>query len=157
MPDNRVVFELGAEPWTLAGLCLVLGLGLVLLGGSLMAVLLIRHGRARRLDAQEASRVAFNADRLGEVRPIHGPAAGVEVRVSFSIGDLRRAREAGNRFVFWGVPGLLVAWSGGFGLLVSAAALWTGEGVLLAGHLVTVPLCAFGCFMPWAAVHTQLE
>jgi len=81
MPDNWVLFQIGGEPWTLAAVCLGLGVVLLLLAAGLFAVLVVRHGRTRRLVGREASGVAFNADKLGaELRTIHGPAKGVEAR-----------------------------------------------------------------------------
>jgi hypothetical protein len=158
MLENRVLFHLGAKPWTLGGVYIVLGLVLLVIGGGLLALLLLRHGETRRLEGYEASRVAFNADRLGgELRPIHGPATGVEVRVSFTIGDLRRARQAGDNLVFWGMPAFMTTWSAGFGFLCLGGAVLTSTPVFLAGLIVIVPMFLIACFMPWAAVHTQLE
>jgi hypothetical protein len=51
--------------------------------------------------------------------------------VSFSIGDLRRAHRVGDRLTFWGVPALLMTWSGAFGLCSLALALWTHEYFML--------------------------
>lgn len=157
MPDDRVLFRIGGDPWTLSGACLLLGFSLLVIGGVLLAVLLVRHGRARRLVGREASRLAFNADKLGEIRPIHGPARGVEVRASFSIGALRRARRAGDDLTFWAVPAMLTTWSSGFALVSLAAAIFTREPVILAGYVILVPMFLVGCFMPWAAVNTKLE
>jgi hypothetical protein len=158
MLENRVLFDIGGKPWTLGGVCMVLALALLVIGGSLFAVLLVRHGETRRLEGREASRVAFNADRLGgELRPIHGPAIGVERRMSFTIGDLRRARQAGDNLVFWGVPALMTTLSAGFGFLVLGGAVLARAPALLSGLIVLVPMFLIGCFMPWAAVHTQLE
>lgn len=158
MLENRVLFHVGAKPWTLGAVYMVLALALLVIGGSLLAVLLARYGETRRLEGREASRVAFNADRLGgELRPIHGPATGVEVRVSFTISDLRRARQAGNDLVFWGVPAVMTTWSAGFGFLCLGGAVLTNTPACLVGFIVVVPLFLIGCFMPWAAVHTQLE
>lgn len=158
MLENRVLFHVGAKPWTLAGVYMVIALPLLVIGGSLLAALLVRHGETRHLEGREASRVAFNADRLGgELRPIHGPATGVEVRVRFSIGDLRRAHQAGDNLVFWGVPAIMATLSGGFGFLCLGGALLTHTPVLLAGLVVLVPMFLIACFMPWAAIHTQLE
>jgi hypothetical protein len=158
MLDNRVLFHVGSRPWTLAAVCMVLGVVLLVVGGSLLAALLVRHGDSRRLTGREASRVAFNADRLGgELRPIHGPATGVETRVSFSIGDLRRARESGDMLMFWAVPVMLTTWSAGFAFMSLAAAVWARAPVILAGLIVLVPMFLVGCFMPWAAIYTKLE
>jgi hypothetical protein len=158
MPENRVLFEIGTEPWTLAGVCLVLGLGMFVVAGSLMALLLVRYGRVRRLRGYEASRVAFNADRIGgEIRPIHGPATGVEVRVTFTIGDLRRAHRQGDRLMFWGGPAMLMSWSTAFGLSSFAGAVAMREYGFLAGYVVLVPMFLIAGFMPWAAIHTELE
>jgi hypothetical protein len=158
MLENKVLFHIGAKPWTLGGVYMVVGLALLAIAGGLLAVLLVRHGETRRLEGREASRVAFNADRLGgELRPIHGPAVGVEVRVSFTIGDLRRARQVGDYLVFWGMPAFMTAWSAGFGFLCLGGAVLTNTPVLLVGFIVLVPMFLIACFMPWAAVHTQLE
>jgi hypothetical protein len=159
MLENRVLFLIGGKPWTLGASSAVLGLALLLIGGGLLALLLVRYGETRRLEGREASRVAFNADRLGgELRPIHGPAVGVESRVNFTIGDLRRARQTGDYVMFWGVPALMMTWSGGFGFLCLAGAVWARAPVLLAGLIVVVPMFLMGgFFMPWAAVYTKLE
>jgi hypothetical protein len=157
MFDNKVIFHIGAEPWTLVAVCTVLGLTLFAIGGSLMALLLVRYGKTRRLEGLEASRVAFNADRIGELRPIHGPAIGVERRMSFTIGDLRRARAAGDNLMFWGVPAWMTTLYSGIGFLCVAGAVFTNEPVMLVSLIVIVPLFLIGCFMPWAAVYTQLE
>jgi Flp pilus assembly protein TadB len=158
MVENRVLFDIGGKPWTLGGVYMVLALALLVIGGSLFAVLLVRHGETRRLEGREASRVAFNADRLGgELRPIHGPAIGVERRMSFTIGDLRRARQAGDNLVFWGVPAFMTTLSAGFGCLCLGGAVLTNTPVFLVGFIVLVPMFLIACFMPWAAVHTQLE
>jgi len=158
MLENRVLFHIGGKPWTLGGACMVLGLALLVIGGSLLAVLLVRHGETRRLDGREASRVAFNAERLGgELRPIHGPATGAEVRVSFTIGDLRRAHQAGDNLVFWGVPAFMTTLSTAFAFLCVGGALLTNTPVMLVSFVVLVPIFLIACFMPWAAVHTQLE
>lgn len=158
MLENRVLFHIGAEPWTLGGVYMVLGFALLVIGGSLMALLLVRYGETRRLEGREASRVAFNADRLGgELRPIHGPAVGVERRMNFTIGDLRRARQAGDYVMFWGAPALMMTWSAGFGFLCLAAVVFTNTPALLVSFIAIVPLFLIACFMPWAAVHTQLE
>jgi hypothetical protein len=158
MFENRVLFHIGAEPWTLGACSMVLGLTLLVIGGGLLTLLLVRYGETRRLEGREASRVAFNSDRLGgELRPIHGPAIGVESRVSFTIGDLRRARQAGDYVMFWGAPAFMMTWSGGFGFLCLAGAVLTNTPVLLVSFIAIVPMFLIACFMPWAAVHTQLE
>lgn len=158
MLENRVLLDIGGKPWTLGAACMVLALALLVIGGGLLAVLLVRFGETRRLEGREASRVAFNADRLGgEVRPIHGPAIGVERSMSFTIGDLRRARQAGDKLVFWGVPALMTTLSAGFGFLVLGGAVLARVPALLSGLIVVVPLFLLGCFMPWAAVYTKLE
>jgi hypothetical protein len=159
MLENRVLFLIGAKPWTLVASSAVLGLALFLIAGCLLALLLVRHGETRRLEGREASRVAFNADRLGgELRPIHGPAIGVESRVSFSIGDLRRARQAGDYVVFWGAPGMLITGSAGAGFLcLAGAVLIRTPAIFLATLIVLLPMFLIGCFMPWAAVYTKLE
>jgi hypothetical protein len=157
MPDNRVLFQMGAEPWTLATVCLALGLGLLVTHGVLLTLLLVHHGRVRRLNGREASRVAFNTGKTGELSTIHGPAVGVEVRVSFTIGDLRRARQAGDRLVFYGAPAMLMTGSAAFALLLLAFALAISDYVMLVGYVVLVPMFLIACFMPWAAVYTKLE
>jgi hypothetical protein len=158
MFENRVLFHIGAEPWTLVAVCTVLGLTLFVIGGSLMALLLVRYGETRRLEGREASRVAFNADRIGELRPIHGPAIGVERRMSFTIGDLRRARAAGDNLVFWGVPAWMTTLSAGIGFLCLAGAVLIRTPALFFACLIAlVPMFLIACFMPWAAVYTQLE
>jgi hypothetical protein len=157
MPDDRVLFRVGGLAPTLSVTCLVLGLASLVVAGLLFALLAVRHGQRRKLGGEEASRVAFNADKLGEVRSIHGPARGVEVRMSFTIGDLRKARQTGDNLVFWGVPAMMTAWSWGFGLLCLWGALLTRETAILIAYVVLIPIFLLGCFMPWAAVHTKLE
>jgi len=157
MPDDRVLLDVGGEPWTLSFVCLLLALASFVLSGILFALLVRRHGKIRRLTGREASSVAFNADKLGEVRSIHGPAHGVEARVRFTIGDLRRAHQTGDRLLFWGGPAMMTTWSGGFGLLSLWGALVTGETMILVGYVVIIPLFLIACFMPWAAVYTKLE
>jgi hypothetical protein len=65
MPDNQVLFQIGGDWWTLAAVCLALGLALLAIGAGLLTLLLARHGRTTRLHGHEASRVAFNAGNLG--------------------------------------------------------------------------------------------
>jgi hypothetical protein len=127
-------------------------------GVGLGGVLLARYGTKRRLRGYEASRVAFNVDKLGEVRPIHGPATGVEVRMSFTISDLRRARQAGDQLVFWGVPVAFTAWFGAFGIGALAGQIWTQADILLLMSVPCAVLTLLIWFMQWwAAVHTKLE
>jgi hypothetical protein len=157
MFDDRVLFRVGGLAPTLSVTCLVLGLASLVVAGVLFALLAVRHGQRRKLSREEASRVAFNADQLGEVQLIQGPARGGEVRVSFTIGDLREARQTGDNLMFWGAPAMMMAWSLGFGLLCLWGALLMRESVILAGYVVIVPMFLIACFMPWAAVHTKLE
>lgn len=157
MPDDRVLFEVGGEPWTLSFVCLLLALASFVLAAILFTLVVRRHGKIRRLTGAEASSVAFNADKLGEVRSIHGPARGVEARVRFTIGDLRRAHQAGDHLLFWGGPAMAVSWCGGFGLLSLSGALATGEAMMLIGYTLLIPMLLIFCFMPWAAVYTKLE
>jgi hypothetical protein len=158
MFQNPVLFQIGTRQWTLGPVCMLLGLMLLLIAGGLLAVLIVQHGETRRLDAREASRVAFNAGRApSELAPIHGPARGVEARVSFTIGDLRRARRAGDSLLFWGGPLMMMLWSAAFGLFCIGGAAWSRSAIPLWGLLVVVPLLLMAAFMPWAAVYTELE
>jgi hypothetical protein len=157
MLENPVLVEIGSERWTLAGVCLLAGGVLFVASGSLLAVLLVRYGKARRLTGTEASRVALHSKRSTDMNLVHGPAVGGEVRASFSIGDLRRARQAGNWLVFWGVPITLMGWTSSFGLATFAYMLWTGDYVIAVAYTVLGPLFLIACFMPWAAVYTKLE
>lgn len=157
MLEDRVLFHVGGESWTLSSTSLVLGLALIVFGGILLALLLARHGQRRRLVGRDASGIAFNAEKLGELRTIHGPARGVEIRVRFTIGDLRRARQAGDSLVFWGVPAMLTTLCSGFCLVSLWGALVMGEAMLLSGYVLLIPMFLIACFMPWAAVYTELE
>jgi hypothetical protein len=157
MLENRVLFQIGAEPWTLAGACLALGAALVLMAAGLFVLLFRRHGRTRRLAGYEANRAAFGARTRGELPPNLGPALGVDARVRFTIGDLRRARQAGDHLLFWGGPAMMMAWIAGFGLAFFATMLWTRAYVLLLAYLMIVPMLLIIGFMPWAAIHTKLE
>jgi len=158
MLENPVLFQIGTRQWTLGPVCMLLGLVLLLIAGGLFAVLVVHHGQTRRLDADEASRVAFNAGRApSELAPIHGPARGVEARVSFTIGDLRRAHQTGDSLLFWGGPLLMMIWSAAFGLFCIGGAAWSRDAIPLLGLLVVVPMLLIAAFMPWAAVYTKLE
>jgi hypothetical protein len=158
MPQNRVLFQIGTEPWTLAGFCVALGLAMLVIGAGLFTLLVVRHGRTRRLEGLEASRVAANAGPgRSDVGMNYGPAVGVEARLTFTIGDLRRAHRAGDDLMFWGAPAMMLAWIAGFGLSLFAAVVWLSESILLVGFILIVPMFLIVCFMPWAAVHTQLE
>lgn len=42
MPRNRVLFEIGGDSWTMAGVSLVVALALIASGGILLGVLLMR-------------------------------------------------------------------------------------------------------------------
>jgi len=156
MLANPVLFQLGSWPCSLAAVCASLGVVLFVVGLGLLILLLVRHGRTRRLEPSEAREAAYQASQLGDLA-IHGPATGVESQLTVTIGDLRRAHRAGNRLMFWGMPLVLMTWSSGFALVVAAIAFWTGEAVLFVGYLVLVPMFLIAGFMPWAAVHTDLE
>jgi hypothetical protein len=157
MPDNQVLFRIGGESWTLAGVCLTLAGLLFVSSLALLLLLLARYGHKRRLAGREASQVAFNAGDRHEVGSIHGPAVGAEAQLSVSIGDLRRAHRSGDRLMFWGMPAMLMGWSAAFGLGSFALALWMGEWMPLLGLIVLVPMFLIAGFMPWAALHTKLE
>ncbi len=157
MPADRVLFSLGGQAWTLSLLCLVFGLAFLAIGSFLFTVLLVRHGQRRKLTGREASHVAFHDDDPGYAGRIEGPARGVEVRMTFTIGDLRRAHQSGDRLVFWGVPATMTTLPFGLCLLSFWGALLMRDAVLLVGYLVLVPMFLIGCFMPWAALHTKLE
>jgi hypothetical protein len=157
MLENPVLVEIGPEPWTPAGICLLAAGVLFVASGSLLAVLLVHYGKPRRLTRAEAIRVALHSKHSTETHLVHGPAAGVEVRARFSIGDLRRARRAGDRLVFWGVPLTLMGWTSSFGLAIFACMLWTRDYVIAVAYVVLVPMFLVACFMPWAAVYTKLE
>jgi len=158
MFENPVLFQIGTRQWTLGPVCMLLGVVLLLIAGGLFAVLVVHHGQTRQLDADEASRVAFNAGRApSELAPIHGPARGAEARVSFTIGDLRRAHQTGDSLLFWGGPLLMMLWSAAFSLFCIGPAVWLREAMWLLGLLATVPMFLMAAFMPWAAVYTKLE
>lgn len=86
-----------------------------------------------------------------------GPGAGVEGKVSFTIGDLRRARQSGDWLLFYGGPSMMIAWFASFSLLIWAFMVVTQEFVFAAAYIVLVPLLGIAIFMPFAAVWTDLE
>lgn len=160
MLENRLLFHVGSDAWTLAGACSALGFALLVVAGVLFTLLVRRNGYTRRLSGSEASALVFDGERLGlerRVPTVSGPAVGVEARVSFTIGDLRRARQAGNQLLFWGGPAMIMAWSAGFGFLLFAGSLWARESIVLVGFVIVGPMLLSGPFMPWAAVYTKLE
>jgi len=122
MLANPVLFQIGEWRCSLAAACSLLGLVLFVVGLCLIIVLLVRHGRARRLDS--AGEVRYQGNLLGGELSIQGPTKEVEASVSFSIGDLRRAHRAGNRLVFWGVPAMLMTWSSAFAFVEPEFTEW---------------------------------
>lgn len=157
MLENRVILHLGTHAWTFAGVSLVVGLALVVTAAVLFTILLRQRGKTRVLVGAEASDIAFNVGRIGQAGAIQGPAIGAEVRLKFTIGDLRRAHQAGDRLFFWGAPAMFMAWVLGFGALLLALVVRLQDFVFLVGYVVVVPMALMGAFMPWAALHTDLE
>jgi len=161
MPDNFIVFTLNGVEWPLSRVCFTASGVFIVVSLVLLAVVLIRYGRVRELSGSEAASVAMHAGEVGSVdRAVtrHGPAAGREVRVSMSIGDLRAAYRAKNWFRFFALPlSILLMWNS-FGLVFFGSFLMNRDVVaLVMAFILSLPMTAIMVFCWWAAIYTDLQ
>jgi hypothetical protein len=161
MPDNFIVFQLNGVDWTLSRLCYLAAGVSFLIAAVLIALVLVRYGKKRRLSGSEAASVAMHAGEVGSVdRAVgwHGHATGAEVSVSISIGDLRDAYHSQDWFKFFALPiGVVALWN--------SPALWffgnylrnrsTFE--LAMALMLSAPMTSACLFMWWAAIYTKLR
>jgi len=163
MFSNGVLLQRFGVSWTVAKCCTVVGVALLALSAVLFYVLL-KHvkGKARRLDPEEASRVAFygrSTATPGLDEVVHGPAVGVGVEIKFGIDDLRLAARRGDWMTFWMSPLLITTFILGLTSIITAGLLAAAApGLIFA--VAYIPLCLMLLifwFMPWAAIYTNID
>jgi hypothetical protein len=159
---NPILFRQGDSVWTLGGLMVALGIGLMLLFLALMPFVLraikvpkrIMTGAEAALGAMAAA--DFNDTKVDLIA--HGPAIGVEWRFGCSIGDLRRAWHERRYGYFYGLPLYFSLWTTGAGVvLVGSTLIYHTWMFVLAGGIPVMSMQLAAVFMMWAAVYTKLE
>jgi hypothetical protein len=159
MLKNPVLFHAFNIEWTVLYVMFATSALSLLVGGALLTYVLRREGRKRALEAQELETLGRTPDG-NPVRMHWVGAQGSRVEAKADLETLRRAAERGDWALFWAWPCLLISWGSGFGLFFSALSIldpkeWQlyvflggGSGLLFA---------AFGVFMPWAALYTNID
>jgi hypothetical protein len=160
---NPVLFHIGKSPWTLGGVCIFVGIIMILLWAGLLPFVIRKlNGKARRLDAQEAATLAMTGHETEYAKPqaaVHGPSAGLAWHFECSIGDLREAWQQGRYGFFFGVPAF------GGALLLAITLIFEGGAIRASSRplvliLLSSPaaiIVGIYAFMMWAAVYTNLE
>jgi hypothetical protein len=163
MFSNGVVLQRFGVSWTVARCCIVIGVALVALSGVLFSVL-FKHmkGKARRLEPEEASRVAFygrSTASPGVDEVVQGRAVGVGVEIKFGIDDLRLAARRGDWMTFWLSPLLITTFILGLTSLITAGLVAaSAPGLIVAVAYIPLGLMLLiFWFMPWAAIYTNID
>jgi hypothetical protein len=153
MLSNPVLFRAFNIDWTLQYVLFAMSALSFLVGGLAGAYLLKRAGEKRALDDAELQTLGLTPDG-NPVRMHWIGAKGIRLEARADLETLRRAAECGDWALFWAWPCGIFSWGCAVGLLATASldlvfvCVGGGSGFLFA---------AFGVFMPWAALYTDID
>jgi hypothetical protein len=160
--DNPILFRAWGTDWYVTKICVVTGVGLLLLAG-LFGWILARHTKGAKwetLSSREAADVAVNAgraphERLGQVYA--GKAVGASGEIHAGIDDLREAARRGDWLTFLLWPVLFSCGFGGAWLFFSGLTLSAPRALWVLVTLFCVPVVGISWFMAWAAIYTNID
>jgi hypothetical protein len=157
--ENAFLFEAFDIRWTVArALGALAALLLLLAFGVFLPYILVRHGRARSMTADE---LAYMGRRdPGEIRMNYVGARGGRIEASASIDTLRRLAKRGDWALFCAWPAMLSC--GGMSFVCGCMAWavsepkmsWIMTGV---AAFILLTFVGIALFMPWAALYTNID